>query len=633
MATFQIQGATIDAQAASSTTPLVVLFERDDAVAVPLLSQLRMAGYDVRASRTPVELFDILSKQPVSLVLVDLGNATAGRREFWVALDGQRCGRALQVMTFRYIAPSSILDMDFEPSARALADVEVHNIYEFQRIIEGVQQRIPLHGSVSVPGASGATSMPSMSAPQAPAPFGSAAMAQPGGAAAGMLPVGIAPIGAALGVPSPFMQQPGASAYAQSYEQPYAAPAAPQPTMQPGFVNPPAQQAPSAQAFPPAQPMQPGFALPGMQSPSPFASPAAAPTMQPGFIFPGADPAAASPFAHPVPANPFAAAPALPMTPKAPAPIASSPAGRASEASPFAQPYTMNPFADDAAASDPYGKVVAHPFVAEQPMMSPWEASLPPVGNAQPAYAPFSREEYAHSYEPHNNSMGMSGVRTGFASFATSEPPSSPPRQEASDRYGRHGGYGTSLADGRAGAPIADVWTPPESDDDNGSGFDPTADTGIVPEMAYLPVGAARKAPAQARVNEKTAPVSAQTRLPMKRPETPAESALSTVLVEGALITPHKLDALKGIQQMLASVEVDLKLGELALLFNFLSPDQLLAALLVSRGLVSPQQIAGLGRVKQELAGSGMDYDLETLLVMFHILPAEQLHQLRAELA
>jgi hypothetical protein len=110
------------------------------------------------------------------------------------------------------------------------------------------------------------------------------------------------------------------------------------------------------------------------------------------------------------------------------------------------------------------------------------------------------------------------------------------------------------------------------------------------------------------------------------------ERALGAVLVEGALLSPRKLDVLKGIQQMLDSVEMDFKLGELALLFKFLSPDQLLAALLVSRGVVTPQQIAGLGRIKQELGGSGMDYDLETLLVMFHILPAEELRALRKEL-
>jgi hypothetical protein len=89
MTTFQIPGPTLDVDAQSSTTPLVVLFERDDSIAVPLLSQIRMAGYDVRAARTPVELFDITGRELVALILIDMGSATAGRREFWVALDTQ----------------------------------------------------------------------------------------------------------------------------------------------------------------------------------------------------------------------------------------------------------------------------------------------------------------------------------------------------------------------------------------------------------------------------------------------------------------------------------------------------------------------------------------------------------------
>ena len=84
---------------------------------------------------------------------------------------------------------------------------------------------------------------------------------------------------------------------------------------------------------------------------------------------------------------------------------------------------------------------------------------------------------------------------------------------------------------------------------------------------------------------------------------------------------------------MLSNVEIDFKLGELALLFKFLSPDQLLAALLVSRGLVTAQQIASLGRTKQDLASTGMDYTLADLLVMFDILPEEQVRQIRSEIA
>src|SRR5215472_10878944 len=110
MVTFQAPGATLEADANAGGTPLIVLYERDDAVAVPLLSQLRLASYDVRAARTPVELFAILSKHNTAVVLVDLGSATAGRREFWIALDAHRRGRSTQVMTFRFVAQGSLFD-------------------------------------------------------------------------------------------------------------------------------------------------------------------------------------------------------------------------------------------------------------------------------------------------------------------------------------------------------------------------------------------------------------------------------------------------------------------------------------------------------------------------------------------
>ena len=110
-------------QSGGAGVPLVMLFERDDAVAVPLLTQLRMAGYDVRAARTPVELFDTLRKHAVALILVDLGSAAVSRREFWVALDSQRRGRAIQIVTFRTGVGPRMSEPDLELSARALADV------------------------------------------------------------------------------------------------------------------------------------------------------------------------------------------------------------------------------------------------------------------------------------------------------------------------------------------------------------------------------------------------------------------------------------------------------------------------------------------------------------------------------
>jgi hypothetical protein len=102
--------------------------------------------------------------------------------------------------------------------------------------------------------------------------------------------------------------------------------------------------------------------------------------------------------------------------------------------------------------------------------------------------------------------------------------------------------------------------------------------------------------------------------------------------MDSAVISPQRLDALRGIQATLHGVGMNFSLAELATLFKFLTPDQLLAAYLVSRRLVTPEQIASLGRIKQELLASGKDYNLEALLVMFNILPPDQVRLLRAEL-
>src|SRR5579859_1915510 len=609
MAIVQIPGAARESEGISTTTPLVMLFERDDAIAVPLLSQLRLANYDVRSSRTPVELFDILSKNLVALVLVDLGNATASRREFWVALDAQRKGRAIQVMTFRYIQPSDFFDSDFDAGPRALADVEVHGAHEFQLLVEGVRQRIPLGGSGNTPF--------DVSGPFAPG------MNVGMGAGGNMYPGGIAPIGAALGVPSPFMQvHPGAQpAYPGAYDPYGAASAASAPT---GRPMPPVYPYGQPAAYPSGQAAS--FTSPPTHAwpfPPPVVSSGFPSTPQPGFgsspfemsPFSASDPN--SPFAHPGDINPFA---------------------QEAQESQFAQPYSANPFATDVRDSAGLPET-ANPFAAADAnsrgpsAISPMGASNP--GSSDPWWANMSGAAGG-------GAMGFGpGAGDYAAGFAVAEPAARP----------FPGMHGFSARNGNA---ISDVWTPPDEDFDQ--------QTGVVPEISFAPAHpaptssssfeSAWSAPTEHRaaepglrfpggeratdldmLSDDTAPFPVPSRLPAVRRSTPTEAALGNVLVEGALLSPQRLEALRGIQQMLSGVEMNFKLGELALLFKFLSPDQLLAALLVSRGLVSPGQIAGLGRVKQELGATGMDYDLETLLGMFHILPADQLHELRAELA
>ena len=146
------------------------------------------------------------------------------------------------------------------------------------------------------------------------------------------------------------------------------------------------------------------------------------------------------------------------------------------------------------------------------------------------------------------------------------------------------------------------------------------------------PLGAGRTGEGKQGLKPRgTGPAPGKTKL--RPPLSPQEESLGSVLVEGALLSEEKLEALQEMQQMLANANMDYKLGELAVLFKFLSPDQLLAALLVSRGLVSPQQIANLGRTKQDLANSGMDYNLADLLTMFHVLPEDQVRQICQEIA
>src|SRR5213592_5268026 len=82
-------------------TPHILLFERDQQFVSLLTNELQQVGYECHAARTAVEVFDAIARYPVRLVLVNLAQPAASRREFWVALDTQRRGRGVQVLTFR----------------------------------------------------------------------------------------------------------------------------------------------------------------------------------------------------------------------------------------------------------------------------------------------------------------------------------------------------------------------------------------------------------------------------------------------------------------------------------------------------------------------------------------------------
>src|SRR5437667_5002413 len=128
----------------STGAPHILLFERDQQLVGLLTSELQQVGYECHAARTAVEVFDAIARYPIRLVLVNLAQAAASRREFWVALDAQRRGRGVQVLTFRCMNIAGYGSDDSEESSRTvLTDMEVEGMIGVMNLVAAVRARIP----------------------------------------------------------------------------------------------------------------------------------------------------------------------------------------------------------------------------------------------------------------------------------------------------------------------------------------------------------------------------------------------------------------------------------------------------------------------------------------------------------
>lgn len=121
--------------------PHLLFFERDQQLAALLTSELQLAGYECHTARTAVEVFDAIARYPIRLVLVNLAQAAAGRREFWVALDAQRRGRGVQVLTFHSMNIAGYGADDPDERSRT-ADVEVDGMLGIMNLVDIVRSRL-----------------------------------------------------------------------------------------------------------------------------------------------------------------------------------------------------------------------------------------------------------------------------------------------------------------------------------------------------------------------------------------------------------------------------------------------------------------------------------------------------------
>lgn len=255
----------------TSGGPHILLFERDQQLTTLLSSELAQAGYEVHTARTAVEVFDAIARFPVRLVMVDLAQAQAGRREFWVALDAQRRGRGVQVFTFRCsnLGGYGPDDPD-ERVETVLTDLEVDGPGGAARLVEAVRTRVPGSTVTTSAPARPAPGMPEAAYQSArPAEISQAPIYQPMQQASPIYqaPRQASPIYQQVQQASPIyqpMQQ--ASPIYQSAPMPQALPVQQQaPTQQasPVYQQPPVPQTPPAPAVSQVQPLQ------GTQRPQP----------------------------------------------------------------------------------------------------------------------------------------------------------------------------------------------------------------------------------------------------------------------------------------------------------------------------------------------------------------------------
>src|SRR5260370_1504055 len=127
----------------SNGGPHVLLFERDLQLTALLTSEFQLAGYECHAARTAVEVFDAMARNPVQMVLVDLAQAAAGRREFWVQLDAQRKGRGIQVLTYRCTNLAVYGPEDPDERGRADADIQLNGILCIMNPVHPVRTHLP----------------------------------------------------------------------------------------------------------------------------------------------------------------------------------------------------------------------------------------------------------------------------------------------------------------------------------------------------------------------------------------------------------------------------------------------------------------------------------------------------------
>lgn len=644
----------------NSGGPHILLFERDQQLTGLLISEFQLAGYECHAARTAVEVFDAIARFPIRLVLVNMAQAAANRREFWVALDAQRRGRGVQVFTFRCMNLAGYGPDDPDDRSRAyLTDMEVDGMLGVMNLVDAVRARVP--GSITSTTGSFAR-LNTQAAPasqQSPGRGESSERAnQQANARAGQA---VSQQTASL----------GALANANAGMPPAPAPAN---HSDPGAAARTGMPAPSftdkirAVIYPGNRgnaPAPEANWVPHAAPPAPSSSPRAASSPDAAFR-PQSGDTGSAPLPREASAGRTASVPPTPYYQQSAPPASGT--GEATGLEQLSRLVRENP--PNWTSETPSSKqpVVAQPELASTPVqerLTPYKgpqtdqvilkdvlAENPP---APPA--PVSPAQPVESKPIADLDLRPSPIE-GLPIERVSPRPAAPP-PPPSEAYNAPAITSPLLPAVHPTPAQPAVPTPPEAPQQVEAREEATPETtvsqqpievepeesidrALVEQLIDIPAMQRGRANPPSTSEEvlldivqSLPPMTALPTPPSAPPQTPvlsgrATRSLGNVLLEGHLVPQHRLEVAQNIQRMLRGVDMNYQLGEILLMFKLLTPDQLLAASLVSYGLISAAQISGLGRIRQELHLMGLEYDLESLLVLFRVLTPEQLREVRA---
>ncbi len=606
----------------NSGGPHILLFERDQQLTTLLMSEFQLAGYECHPARTAVEVFDAIARYSIRLVLVNLAQAAAGRREFWVALDAQRRGRGIQVLTFRCLNIAGYgSDYSEETSRTVLTDMEVEGMMGIMNLVDAVRSRIPgsTTGSYSRIADIPVTTMQEAGNPN---PLNRRAMVEPSGTP----------------------KTPSQITASFSME-----------ATNPSLAVPSASNAPTSEPVRPVRVNRPGNPASG------FSEKIRA------IIYPSSRSFSPVPETNWVPHNPQSAAAtqrvaapqdmtARPQGTQSDHPLIDREAGPQRESAP-----TMQPIPGSVSAASPLqeretGLAQLSRMVHESHLsQEDQEAELQVLNRPT---SPLAQPEVQPARPVDANAMHSLPLRAS--------PIQDIPIESKQDYRSGHTGARATLSEdtasvlttvppvsssSRIAMPPSKEAKSPETTDlrdiEEVEGITPEIEEDAIArvfaEMPRLSGTKTRNEPSATDVTSddtllnivQSLPPMSSLPTPPSPPKVPvlsgrATRTLGSVLLEGHLVPQHRLEVAQHIQRMLRGVDMNYQLGEILLMFKLLTPDQLLAASLVSYGLISAAQISGLGRIRQELHFMGLEYDLESLLVLFRILTPDQLREVRA---